>query len=88
MTSGRLYSLRIKRSAEKEMDSLPTSVFDRIAESIRGLETDPRPHSSRKLRGLEQYRLRVGVYRILYTVDDSNHIVEIIAVGHRKDVYR
>ncbi len=88
MTNGHLYSVQIKRSAEKEMDSLPESVFDRIAESIRVLETEPRPHGSRKLRGLEQYRLRVGTYRILYTVDDSNHIIEIIAVGHRKDVYR
>ena len=88
MTNGPLYSVRIKRSAEKEMDGLPNSVFDRIAESIRALKIDPRPHGSRKLRGLEQYRLRVGAYRILYTVDDSNHVVEIIAVGHRKDVYR
>ena len=88
MTNGFLYSVRIKRPAEKEMDGLPTSVFDRVAESIRALETDPRPRGSRKLRGLEQYRLRVGTYRILYTVDDSHHIVEIIAVGHRKDVYR
>jgi mRNA interferase RelE/StbE len=88
MTSGHLYSVRIKRSAEKEMDSLPASVFNRIAEAIRALASDPRPHGSRKLRGLEQYGLRVGAYRILYTVDDTNRIVEIIAVGHRKDVYR
>ena len=88
MTNGHLYSVLIKRTAEKEMDSLPTSVFDRVVESIRALEIDPRPHGSRKLRGLEQYRLRVGTYRILYTVDDSHHLVEIVAVGHRKDVYR
>ena len=88
MTNGPSYSVRIKRSAEKEMDCLPTSVFDRAVESVRALEIDPRPHGSRKLRGQEQYRLRVGAYRILYTVDDSHHLVEIIAVGHRKDVYR
>ena len=83
MTNGHSYSVLIKRSAEKEMDSLPTSVFDRVVESIRALEIDPKPHGSRKLRGLEQYRLRVGTYRILYTVDDDNRLVEIIAVGHR-----
>ena len=88
MTKGHSYSVLIKRSAEKEMDCLPTSVFDRVVESIRALKIDPRPHGSRKLRGLEQYRLRVGSYRILYTVDDDNRLVEIIAVGHRKDVYR
>jgi mRNA interferase RelE/StbE len=64
------------------------SVFDRIAESILSLENDPRPQGSRKLRGLEAYRLRVGAYRILYTIDDGIQTVEIIAVGHRKDVYR
>ena len=70
------------------MDSLPASVFDRVVESIRALEIDPRPHGSRKLRGMEQFRLRVGTYRILYTVDDDNRLIEIIAIGHRKDVYR
>ena len=88
MTNGHSYSVRIKRSAEKEMDCLPTSVFDRVVDSIRALEIDPRPQGSRKLRGMEQFRLRVGSYRILYTVDDDNRLVEIIAVGHRKDVYR
>ena len=88
MTNGHSYSVRIKRSTEKEMDGLPISVFDRVVETIRALEIDPRPHGSRKLRGMEQYRLRVGTYRILYTVDDDNRLVEIIAVGHRRDVYR
>ena len=88
MTNGHSYSVRIKRSTEKEMDGLPISVFDRVVETIRALEIDPRPHGSRKLRGMEQFRLRVGSYRILYTVDDDNRLVEIIAVGHRRDVYR
>ncbi len=60
---------------------------DRRVDSCVG-NRPPRPHGSRKLRGSEQYRLRVGTYRILYTVDDSHHLVEIIAVGHRKDVDR
>ena len=88
MSHGLRYSLRIKRSAEKEMDRLSTAVFDRIAEAILQLETDPRPHGSRKLRGTEEYRVRVGSYRILYTIDDDTRSVEIIAVGHRRDIYR
>ena len=82
------YSLRIKRSAEKEMDRLSSTVFDRIAEALLQLETNPRPQGSRKLRGTEQSRVRVGTYRILYTVDDGKRSVEIVAVGHRKDIYR
>lgn len=88
MTGRSKYTVHIKRSAEKEMDELPTSVFDRIAEAVLELETDPRPHGSRKLRGTDGYRIRVGVYRILYTIDDASRIVEIVAVGHRRDVYR
>ncbi len=88
MTSRLRYSLRIKRSAEKEMDRLPTSVFDRIAEAILQLETEPRPQGSRKLRGTEEYRVRVGSYRVLYTIDDENRAVEVAAVGHRRDIYQ
>ena len=88
MTNGLRYSLRIKRSAEKDMDRLSAAVFDRLAEAILQLESEPRPHGSRKLRGTEEYRLRVGSYRILYTVDDATRTVVIVAVGHRRDIYR
>lgn len=83
-----IYTVRIKRSAEKEMDRLPGNTFDRVAEVILGLETDPRPHGSKKLRGLQAYRLRIGAYRILYTINDARRVIEIVAVGHRRDVYR
>ena len=88
MSGGSAYTVRIKRSAEKEMDRLPPKMFDRLAEVILGLETDPRPHGSKKLRGVQEYRLRVGAYRIVYTVDDARRVVEVAAVGHRRDVYR
>lgn len=88
MSRGLSYSLQIKRSAEKEMDRLPTVVFDRIAEAILHLESDPRPQGSRKLRGTEGYRVRVGSYRIVYTIDDETRSVEIAAVGHRREIYR
>jgi mRNA interferase RelE/StbE len=67
---------------------LSASLFDRIAEAVLRLETDPRPNGSRKLRGTDGYRIRVGTYRVLYTVNDDTRIVEVIAVGHRRDVYR
>ena len=70
------------------MNDLPSAVFDRVTETILQLEADPRPHGSRKLRGTEGYRVRVGAYRILYTVDDDARSVEIMAVGHRRDIYR
>jgi len=82
------YTVRIKRSAEKEMDRLSDRVFRRITQAILRLERDPRPPASKKLRGVQDYRLRVGQYRILYSVDDSERVVVISAVGHRRDVYR
>ncbi len=82
------YTVRIKRSAEKEMDRLPARPFRRIMEAVLPLGADPRPPRCRKLRGVEEYRVRVGSYRILYTIDDDERVVEIVAVGHRRDVYR
>ena len=82
------HTILIKRSAEKEMDRLPEKVFERVAKTILALESNPRPRGCAKLRGVEEYRLRVGSYRILYTVDDENCRIEIMAVGHRREVYR
>jgi len=88
MSSRRGYTVRIKRSAEKEMDRLPARTFERVAQTILRLEHDPRPPGSQKLRGVQDYRLRVGQYHILYAIDDRERVVEVIAVGHRRDVYR
>ncbi len=82
------YTVRIKRSAEKEIDRLSARTFERVARTILRLERDPRPRGSQKLRGMQDYRLRVGQYRILYTIDDRERVVEVIAIGHRRDVYR
>ncbi|MFH1922013.1 MAG: type II toxin-antitoxin system RelE/ParE family toxin [Planctomycetota bacterium] len=86
-TSGK-YEIRIKASAEREMDSLSTGVLARLSKAILGLESSPRPAKCKKLRGRHEYRLRVGAYRILYTIDDTTRIVEIVAVRHRRDAYR
>ncbi len=88
MSKGRRYRVLIKRSAEKEMDRLPARVFERVAKAILRLEREPRPMGSRKLRGVQNYRLRTGEYRVLYSIDDQKRVVEVIAVGHRREVYR
>ena len=82
------YEVLIKRSAEKELDSLPSSVSKRIAKRLFSLEGDPRPAGAKKLQGEEAYRLRVANYRVLYTVDDATRQVAIYAVGHRREIYR
>ena len=88
MSAQGAYTVCIKRSAEKEMDRLPARTFERVVRVILHLEGNPRPNGSQKLRGVQEYRLRVGQYRILYVIDDRRRVVEVIAVGHRRDVYR
>ncbi|MBM4467669.1 MAG: type II toxin-antitoxin system RelE/ParE family toxin [Chloroflexi bacterium] len=82
------YTVRLKRSAEKELEDLPDHVHDRIVKRLLALEQDPRPRGVKKLKGrAEEYRLRAGDYRILYVVDDAAQVVEIIAIRHRREAY-
>ena len=82
------YQVLLKRSAEKELDALPASVRGRIAVRLLDLEENPRPVGVAKLQGQASYRLRVGDYRVLYTIDDTGKLVTIYAIGHRREVYR
>ena len=82
------YEVRIISAAEREMDKLPTPVHMRISRRILSLEDNPRPRGAKKLSGREEYRLRVGDYRVLYTIDDDGCMVTIFAVGHQREVYR
>lgn len=82
------YQIQIKQSAEKELNALPARTRRRIIERILQLENNPRRLGVEKLQGQEAYRLRVGNYRVLLTIDDTKKTVMIYAVGHRRDVYR
>ncbi|MFH0914207.1 MAG: type II toxin-antitoxin system RelE/ParE family toxin [Chloroflexota bacterium] len=82
------YEVRILQTAEKDMDKLPSAVHTRISRRILSLEDNPCSRGTRKLSGREEYRLRIGDYRVLYTIDDKNSIVTVSAVGHRREVYR
>jgi mRNA interferase RelE/StbE len=82
------YRVFIKPSAVKELERLPTKGRKRAASRIRSLAADPRPPGAVKLSGHEKYRLRQGVYRILYSIDDTDVTVLVVRVGQRRDVYR
>ncbi len=82
------YSLRIKRSAEKDIRSLPSDARGRVIAHIKGLAESPRPTGATKLTGRDAWRLRVGSYRIVYVIEDQMLIVEVVRVTHRRDVYR
>ena len=82
------YRLLIKPSAAKELEALPPKDRRKITTRIEGLAREPRPHGCEKLSGLEQYRVRQGDYRVVYSIDDEIHAVLVVKVGHRRDVYR
>ncbi len=82
------YSVRIKRSAAKELEAVPQKDRKRIVKRIEGLAAEPRPPGCEKLSGEEKYRLRQGDYRILYEIVDRELIVTVVKLGNRRDVYR
>jgi mRNA interferase RelE/StbE len=84
------YSLSIKPSAAKELQEISDNVtLTRLIEKIKTLATQPRPSGSEKLAGRQNlYRVRQGSYRVMYSVDDQSRVVDVVKVGHRRDVYR
>ena len=82
------YSLVIKKSAERELRALPKTDLRRITERIRGLAHNPRPPGNEKLSVQDRYRIRRGDYRIVYGVDDERRTIEVVKIGHRREVYR
>ena len=83
------YRLEIKRSAARELAALPTKKDRRlvVARSSK-LADDARPPGSEKLVGNDRYRVRQGLYRIIYEVDDAARVVCIVKIAHRREVYR
>ena len=83
------YDLLISQSAEKTLKKLPKNDATRVVAAIEKLAIDPRPQGCRKLSGeVNTYRVRAGVYRIIYEIEDQLLRILILKVGHRKDVYR
>ena len=82
------YEIQFRKSVSKDLDPIPKRDVERILDAIAALADEPRPPQSLKLSGAEKYRLRCGVYRILYEIQDAILLVCVVKVGHRKDVYR
>ncbi|HOT90813.1 MAG TPA: type II toxin-antitoxin system RelE/ParE family toxin [Anaerolineae bacterium] len=83
------YTIEWKRSAVKELKQLPQDAIARIVKAVEQLSANPYPAGVKKLIGSEHtYRLRVGTYRVVYTLQANVLVIIVIRVGHRKDVYR
>ncbi|MDQ2853156.1 MAG: type II toxin-antitoxin system RelE/ParE family toxin [Actinomycetota bacterium] len=89
MTDSGRYSVGYDTTARKELDKLDRQVAKRVARAISALGTNPRPAGCRRLVGYDDlWRLRVGDYRIIYTIRDTELIVLALRIAHRSDVYR
>ena len=83
------FSISFARSARKDLEHLPDSVVDRILDKIETLSVEPRPSGCTKLQGSNSlWRIRVGDYRVVYRIDESNQTIDISLIRHRRDVYR
>ncbi|MCP5537322.1 MAG: type II toxin-antitoxin system RelE/ParE family toxin [Akkermansiaceae bacterium] len=83
------YKVELTRSAEKDLRRIDKRYIPKIFAVIEGFEGEPRPVGSKKLSGSDHtYRIRIGVYRVIYEIEDDRLKVLVIKVGHRKDVYQ
>jgi mRNA interferase RelE/StbE len=83
------YELFIERRAEKDLKKLEPSLFAVVVEKIKYLSKNPHPPGSRKLSGSQNdWRIRIGDYRILYEIDNKARTIKIMRIKHRREVYR
>ena len=82
------YAVDIHAPAKKSLCRLPANIQTRIARSMLALAENPRPSGVVKLSGREGWRIRIGDYRVIFTIDDAKKEVVIYAIGHRREIYR
>ncbi len=84
-----IYNIYWRKSAQKELKKISKPFIKRIIYAVENLSINPFPPNCKKYQGIDHtYRIRVGNYRIIYTIFEKNLTIEIIKVGHRKDIYK
>ena len=84
-----VYEVTVSKSALKQLEKLPADYKETIIAKIDSLAKNPRPHGCEKLSGTKNnYRIRAGMYRIVYSVFDKELVIDVVDVDHRKQVYR
>jgi mRNA interferase RelE/StbE len=81
------YTVLLTKKAEKQLDKLPESIAEPIIEAINELSENPRPIGYKNLKKRDGYRIRIGDYRVIYEVFDDELIIDVIKLGHRRDIY-
>ncbi len=81
------YLLDFSKQALKELEKINEPFYSNIKEAISKLTENPRPNGYIKLNGRDGYRIRIGDYRVIYDIFDTQLIIGIVTLGHRKDIY-
>jgi mRNA interferase RelE/StbE len=82
------YAVSINRRAQKNLAAVPADVYERIKKALVALGDEPRPLGSKKLKGRDGFRIRIGNCRAVYEIDDAKKTVTVLDVGDRKEIYR
>ena len=82
------YEILFRESVYKDLHAIPKTDLKKILSRIERLAEDPRPAGCQKLTGTDLYRVRQGVYRIVYSIHDRTMVIHVVRVGHRREVYR
>jgi mRNA interferase RelE/StbE len=83
-----MYKVEVRRRAQRALDKLPKSDFQAVIEAIKNLAQTPRPRGIEKVKTTGLWRIRQGDYRIIYAIEDNEHLVTVVRVGHRREVFR
>jgi mRNA interferase RelE/StbE len=83
-----MYRVELRRQAQRALDKLPKPDFEAVIEAIKSLAETPRPRGIEKVKTTGLWRIRKGDYRIVYAIDDDTHVVVIVRVGNRREIYR
>ena len=82
------YEILFRESVYKDLQAIPKTDLKKILSRIERLADDPRPAGCQRLTGADVYRVRQGVYRIVYSIHDRTMVIHVVRVGHRREVYR
>ena len=83
-----IYKLEVSSAAEKQMERLPDSIFRSVDAHIKALQEDPRLRGCKKLVATEGWRIRIGIWRVIYSIDDKRGVITILAVKPRQSAYK
>ena len=82
-----MYQVVIEKRAQKELSKIPPPDYTKVTVALKGLAVNPRPHGYKKLKGRPGYRIRIGDYRVIYSIQDNILTVFILEIGNRRDIY-